>query len=265
MADDPTDTPTDTPTDPPNDGPTPAADKARAKAKSAWTKPQGDTAADRVKDQLQRQAGLTERREGGGGGLLTEPVLVVNQKAKLIELTNEHEVFDQDGTKVGSVDEINQTAAKKVARLVTQLDQFMTHTYEIREADGTPIMSLTRPRKFMKSRFLVTAPDGSEIGAVKQNNVFGKINFTLESGGTTLGAIKAKNWRAWDFHIEDAGGREVAKITKTFGGVLKSVFTTADNYALEILEPIDGALRYLVVAAALCIDTALKQDDRGIL
>ena len=33
----------------------------------------------------------------GGGSIFTEPVLVVNQKAKLIELKNQYSVFDQNG------------------------------------------------------------------------------------------------------------------------------------------------------------------------
>jgi hypothetical protein len=42
------------------------------------------------------------------------------------------------------------------------------------------------------------------------------------------------------------------------------VFTTADNYVLEIKAPLADPLRSLVVATALCVDTALKQDARGL-
>src|SRR6185436_2092060 len=99
------------------------------------------------------------RRDGGGGTLFTEPVLVVNQKAKLIELTNEYSVFDQDGNRIGSVAEVGQNAVKKVARLVSSLDQFMTHTYEIRDAEEQVLLRLTRPRKFVKSSFVVSRAD----------------------------------------------------------------------------------------------------------
>jgi hypothetical protein len=43
----------------------------------------------------------------------------------------------------------------------------------------------------------------------------------------------------------------------------KAVFTTADNYVVEIARPLEDPLRSLVVAAALSVDTALKQDARG--
>lgn len=193
--------------------------------------------------------------------LFTEPVLVVSQKAKLIELTNEYLVYDQNGSRVGAVAEVGQTKAKKIARFVSNLDQFMTHTYEIRDANDQTLLTLHRPRKIMKSSFSLTRPDGTEVGQVKQENVFGKIRFALEANGTKIGEIRAQNWRAWDFHITDAAGTEVARITKKWAGLGKEMFTTADNYVVEILQPLEDPLLSLTVGSALCVDTALKQDS----
>jgi uncharacterized protein YxjI len=231
---------------------------------AGFAKPQGETVADRVKDQVARQAGIGARPGGGGGGLLTARVLVVNQKAKIIELTNEYDVFDQDGNVVGHVAEVGQSTVKKLARLVSSLDQFMTHTFEIRDADGQCVLRLTRPRKLVKSSFVVERSDGTNVGMVKQSNVFGKIRFALEADGRAVGSLNAENWRAWDFHVQDATGAQVARITKTWGGLAKAIFTEADNYVLEITAPVEDPLRSLVVAAALCVDTALKQDARGL-
>jgi uncharacterized protein YxjI len=196
--------------------------------------------------------------------LLTEPVLVVNQKVKLIELTNEYEVFDQNGAQIGSVAQVGQSTLKKAARLVSSLDQFMTHTYEIRDAHEQPVLVLTRPRKFVKSKFQITNPDGTTVGDVVQKSVFGKIRFSLNANGREVGTLNAENWRAWNFNIQDANGTEVARITKTWEGLAKTVFTTADNYFVEISSAIEEPLRSLAIAAALCVDTALKQDDRGL-
>ena len=57
--------------------------------------------------------------------------------------------------------------------------------------------------------------------------------------------------------------REVARITKTFEGVAKTLFTTADNYVVQIHTRLAQPLNSLVVASALSVDTALKQDSRG--
>jgi hypothetical protein len=42
------------------------------------------------------------------------------------------------------------------------------------------------------------------------------------------------------------------------------MFTTADNYVVQIHEQVPQPLHSLVVASALGIDTALKQDSRGL-
>ena len=199
----------------------------------------------------------------GGGTIFTEPVLVVNQKAKLIELNNQYSVFNKDGQQLAAVNQVGQSAAKKAMRLLTSLDQFMTHKLEITDTQGRVLLRLTRPAKVMKSTVIVSDGNDQEIGRIVQDNVFGKIHFTLQAGGHTYGSINAENWRAWNFRIDDHTGQEVARITKTFEGIAKTLFTTADNYVVQIHGQIPQPLNTLVVAAALSVDTALKQDSRG--
>jgi uncharacterized protein YxjI len=200
----------------------------------------------------------------GGGDLFSEPVLVVNQKAKLIELTNQYGVFDQNGKQIGSVNQVGQSTLKKAMRLISSVDQFLTHRLEITDMSGAVVLRLTRPAKVFKSTVVVEDGSGRELGRIVQRNMIGKINFGLESNGQELGAVKAENWRAWNFRIEDATGSEVARITKTWEGLAKTIFTTADNYVVQIHGRLPQPLLSLVVATALSVDTALKQDDRGL-
>ncbi|MGW0994451.1 phospholipid scramblase-related protein [Streptomyces sp. NPDC002523] len=225
--------------------------------------PQHQAVDPKVQYQVQQQAGVAAGGPGGGS-LFTEPVLVVNQKAKLIELTNEYKVMDQGGREIGSVVEVGQSTLKKALRFVSSLDQFMTHRLEIRDAYGQPQLVLTRPAKFIKSRVVVTRPDGSPVGEIVQQNMIGKINFAMTANGQQVGAIKAENWRAWNFAIVDHADNEVARITKTWEGLAKTLFTTADNYVLQIHYQLPEPLLSLVVATALTVDTALKQDSRGL-
>ncbi|MFJ8981753.1 phospholipid scramblase-related protein [Streptomyces sp. NPDC102282] len=200
----------------------------------------------------------------GAGSLFNQQVLVVNQKAKLIEVTNEYRVFDQQGNTVGSVVQVGQSALRKVLRFVSSIDQYLTHRLEIRDAHGQPQLLLTRPAKFIKSRVVVQRPDGQPVGEIVQQNAIGKINFAMTVDGQQVGAIKAENWRAWNFAIVDHNGAEIARITKTWEGLAKTMFTTADNYVLQIHYQLPEPLLSLVVATALTVDTALKQDARGL-
>ncbi|MEU3225701.1 phospholipid scramblase-related protein [Streptomyces sp. NPDC006976] len=213
------------------------------------------------------QQGAQHPQQGGApgaGSLFNQQVLVVNQKAKLIEVTNEYSVFDQHGNTIGSVVQVGQGAVRKVVRFLTSIDQYLTHRLEIRDAYGQPQLLLTRPAKFIKSKVIVQRPDGQPVGEIVQQNAIGKINFAIMVDGQRVGAIKAENWRAWNFAIVDHNDAEIARITKTWEGLAKTLFTTADNYVLQIHYQLPEPLLSLVVATALTVDTALKQDARGL-
>jgi uncharacterized protein YxjI len=200
----------------------------------------------------------------GGGSIFTEPVLVVNQKAKLIEVNNEYAIYDQNGVQIGAVRQVGQSAAKKVIRVLSSYDQFMTHKLQVVDMQGNVLLALTRPAKLIKSRVVIQDAQGNEVGAIVQQNAIGKIRFNLEAGGHTYGSINAENWRAWNFSVTDHAGTEVARVTKTWEGLAKTMFTTADNFVVQIHRPLEEPLRTLVVASSLAIDTALKQDSRGL-
>lgn len=218
---------------------------------------------DRHFDNAERRGAAVDREAGVGGDLLSQQLFVVNQKAKLIEVNNEYAIFDRAGVQIGSVRQVGQSTLKKVMRVVSSVDQFMTHHLQVVDAGNNVVLKLTRPAKFVKSKVIVENGLGNEIGQIVQKNALGKIRFGLMSGGAEIGSINAENWRAWNFNIQDATGNEIARITKTFEGVLKTAFTTADNYVVQVHHPLSDPLRQLVVAAALSVDTALKQDQRG--
>ena len=233
--------------DPPGGGNVPTVDRDQSK----------------VVGDVQRAGIAPGQAPAGGGTLFSEAVLVVNQKAKLIEVNNEYAIYNQHGQQIGAVRQVGQSMAKKAIRLLGSYDQFMTHKLQIVDHTGAVVLALTRPAKVLKSKVIVQNAQGAEVGTIVQQNAIGKIRFALEAGGHTWGSINAENWRAWNFNIQDHTGAEIARITKTWEGLAKNMFTTADNYVVQIHRQLEEPLRSLVVAAALGVDTALKQDARG--
>jgi uncharacterized protein YxjI len=198
--------------------------------------------------------------------LLTRDRLLFNQKAKLIEMNVDFAIRDPDGNEVGRIRQEGQSKLKKFARLVSSVDQFLTHTLAVYDAEGSKVVELTRPAKVFKSTVLVKDGAGNEVGRIIQQNIVGKIRFGLQDAqGQPVGSINAENWRAWNFSIQDAAGTEVARITKTWEGLAKTLFTTADDYLLEVSAgQLPTAMRQLVLASAAGVDLALKQDSRGL-
>lgn len=196
--------------------------------------------------------------------LLNRERLIIQQKGKLIELTQEFKIRDEEGNEIGVIRQENQSFLKKAVRLVSSLDQFFTHTLAVYDSSNTKVLQVTRPRKIFKSRLLVEDGSGRAAGQIVQQNVFGKIRFDLVgSNGQTLGQIRAENWRAWNFALVDSNEQEIGRITKKWAGLAKALFTQSDNYVLEIQPSVSGDLRLLSFASAAGVDLALKQDARG--
>lgn len=194
--------------------------------------------------------------------LIERDLVVVKQKAKLVEVTNQYTLLDSDGNEIGAVNQVGQSMAKKAIRLLTRMDQYLTHKLEITEADGTVALKLVRPAKLMKSKLLITDGADAEVGSIVQENVMGKKRFSLNGAdGARLGELQGTSWVSWDFKITDASGTVVGTVDKQFSGFLREGFTTADTYMVKLESSLTGPLRPLAFASGVAIDTALKQDD----
>ena len=132
-------------------------------------------------------------------------------------------------------------------RIFTTLDRYLTHKLEIRDLDGQVQLVIIRPAKVFKSTVLVQNGAGQEVGRIVQDNIFGKIHFTLDADGQTLGSIDSETGGRGT-SASTTAGTEVARITKTFEGIAKAVFTTADYYVVHIHTELPQPLLSLVVA-----------------
>lgn len=196
--------------------------------------------------------------------LLSRDVLVISQKPKFVEMTNEYAISGEDGSELGVIRQEGQSKARKLLRLVSSVDQFLTTKLAVYDAEDRKVLELVRPAKVFKSTVEVHDGDGTKVGRIVQENVVGKKRFRLDGPkDEVLGSIDAENWRSWDFAIHDAAGTEVGRITKKWAGILREGFTTADTYLLQISAPVASPLRLVMVATGAGIDTALKQDDTG--
>jgi uncharacterized protein YxjI len=198
----------------------------------------------------------------GAPALFEARALMVSQKAKLIELTNEYDVTDPaTGALLAQVVEVGQSGLKKAVRFLGNYDQFFTHRLEVRDPSGTVLLQMTRPAKVFKSRMQIAQGDGTPVGEIVQDNVFGKKRFGFSVGGAIIGGIRAENWRSWDFAIEVGQGVEVGRLKQKWAGIGRELFTTADHYQVLIHHELPYPLRLMVLASAVTVDTALKQDE----
>lgn len=209
--------------------------------------------AKKIQRQVQSFPRVNQNTEAA---LFDQSILVVNQRAKLFGGKAEYAVFDQEGQRLGAVQEIGS----RMLRNALGVGQYGTHKFQVVDPNGTVLIALHRPAKMVKSTMHVEGADGTH-GTIVQRTIgfIGTVRFSLEVSGEVLGWIKADSKAAWDFSIQDARETEIARITKTWAGWAKERFTKADNYVVQIHKPLHEPLRSLVIAAALAVDTALKE------
>jgi len=102
--------------------------------------------------------------------------------------------------------------------------------------------------------------DNNHIGGFKQKFFsLGGAFSVLDETDNPVCDLKGK-WTGWDFAFK-AGENQLARVTKKWSGLGKELFTSADNYVLDINEsvPGDSDIRKLILAAVMCIDMVLKE------
>lgn len=139
---------------------------------------------------------------------------------------------------------------------------FLTKRYEVRDAQGEPLLAIEQPAKTFKSKFAVSKADGTPVGAIEQRSIIGKARLEFSVNGAAAGGLEAESWASRNFVVTDEHGRQVATVTKrdAFDKTsLKEIFTTGDSYVLERPRPLAEPLASMVVATALCLDAAFHE------
>ena len=131
---------------------------------------------------------------------------------------------------------------------------------EIKTPEGKKVISVKRGISIFLSTVEVLDENDRIIGYFKQKffTIGGKFD-VLDVNNQVLCTLRGK-WTSWDFRFMQ-GETELAHVSKKWAGIGKELFTTADNYMLEIKPnvPPGSPVRQMIMAAVLCIDMVLKE------
>jgi len=192
--------------------------------------------------------------------LLSKNLFLVKEHVGMFKAANNYDVYDPE---TGSV--IMECREPKLGRLTqllrfTDLKQNTPFDIHLTDTNGRPILRITRGVSILLSRVSVLDADDVEVGGFKQKlfSVGGAFD-VLDQNESVLCSLRGK-WTGWEFKFL-AGDTEFARVTKKWAGVGKELFTSADNYVLEISDSVapDSRLRILILAAVLCIDMVVKE------
>ena len=192
--------------------------------------------------------------------LLNRKIFLVKEHVGAFKAANNFDIYDpQTGEIILHCREPNLRGFAKLLRF-SDYKRFTPFDLHVTTVDGNPILRASRGSAFLRSNVSVFDEDDQVLGTFKQRllSVGGAFE-VLDEHGKALCQLIGK-WTGWDFRFV-AGDRELAHVAKKWAGIGKEMFTSADNYILEIDEavPANSALRQLILSAVLCIDMVLKE------
>lgn len=190
---------------------------------------------------------------------LARNVYFVKEHVGMFKASNNYDILDPD------TGEIIIECREDIGWL-TKLFRFTDYktmtpfNVRLQTPQGEPILSVTRGISLFLSKVKVIDGQGQSLGGFKQKlfSIGGKFD-VLDSGDQVVCTLKGK-WTSWEFTFM-AGEQELGKVTKKWAGLGRELFTTADNYVLQINPtlPADHPVRGLIMGAVMCIDMVLKE------
>jgi uncharacterized protein YxjI len=192
---------------------------------------------------------------------LNKNLYFVKEHVKVFKAANSFDVFEPEtGQLILQCREENLGFFTKMFRF-TDYKRMTPFNMEIKASSGETLLTVRRGVSFILSTVEVLDDKNQIIGKFKQKffSIGGKFE-VLDANERSLCMLKGK-WTSWDFRFVSNDGKEFATVTKKWSGIGKELFTSADNYILQISPdvPADNPLRMLIMAAVMCIDLVLKE------
>ena len=191
---------------------------------------------------------------------LNKNVFLVKEHVGAFKAANNFDIYDPETGQITLLCREDRLGFMTRLLRFTEYKRYTPFDIRITTPDGRQVVRITRGVAFLRSHVDVFDESDARLGGFQQKllSVGGKFE-VLDENGRGLCMLVGK-WTGWNFRFE-AGDRELAHVTKKWAGAGKELFTSADNYVLQISDevPPDSKLRQLILAAVMCIDMGLKE------
>ena len=192
--------------------------------------------------------------------ILNKNTYLVKEHVGMFKAANNYDIYDPEtGAIIMECREENLGILTKLLRF-TKYKRMTPFDIQIRTADGQSVVRITRGISLFLSKVTVLDENDNMIGTFKQKlfSIGGAFS-VLDASEKPICKLKGK-WTGWDFRFL-AEETELAHVTKKWAGLGKELFTSADNYVLQVSDsvPADNVARQLILAAVMCIDMVLSE------
>ncbi len=186
--------------------------------------------------------------------------LLVKEHYGLFKAASNYDIYDlADGQKLLECREPDLGFFTKWLRF-TDCRRYTPFDVQIRDCEGEFVLRVVRSMTLFVSNVSVYDGDGTLLGGFKQKIFSIGGAFSVHDAEGREVCQLAGKWTGFEYKFT-AQGVQLARVTKKWMGVGKELFTSADNYVLDIDEAVapESPTRKLILAAVMCIDMVLKE------
>jgi uncharacterized protein YxjI len=192
--------------------------------------------------------------------ILNKNLYFIKEKVGMFKAANSYDILDPETSQILMTStEPNLGFFTKMFRF-TKYKSMTAFNVVVATTSNQNVLNLKRGVTIFRSEVQVFDDKDRQIGTFKQKlwSMGGKFEvYDMQQKQVCL--VEGK-WTGWDFKFT-RDNQEIAMVTKKWAGLGKELFTSADNYILEIKENVapEDTIRQFIMAAVLCIDMVLKE------
>jgi uncharacterized protein YxjI len=192
--------------------------------------------------------------------ILSRNLYLVKEHVGMFKAANNYDIYDpESGAEIMECREESLGIFTKILRF-TDYKRMTPFDIQIKSPEGRQVVRVKRGISIFLSRVEVLDENDNIIGLFKQKffSIGGAFNL-LDADEKPVCSLRGK-WTGWNFRFLN-GEIELATVSKKWSGIGKEMFTSADNYVLQISDhvPVEDVRRPLILAAVMCIDMVLKE------
>lgn len=192
--------------------------------------------------------------------VLNKNLYLIKEHFGLLKAANSYDVYDpESGEVLMECREPNLFWLTKILRF-TDFKRMTPFDVQVKTTDEQRVVRIMRGISLLMSKVEVRDSNNELVGYFSQKLFSIGGRFDVFDKHDQLVCSLEGTWMAWDFYFKQ-GETTLAHVTKKWQGLGAELFTSADNYVLEVNPevPENSDVRLLIFAAVMCIDMVLKE------
>lgn len=192
--------------------------------------------------------------------LLNKNLFLIKEHFGLLKAANNYDVHDPESGEI--IMECREPTLGPFTKLLrfTDYKKYTPFDVQIRTPGDQRVVRVQRGISIFLSKVEVRDSDNQLVGYFEQKLFSIGGRFDVFDKNDELICTLEGTWMAWDFYFKN-GEITLAHVTKKWQGIGAELFTSKDNYVLEINPDVapNSDTRKLILAAVMCIDMVLKE------